>query len=76
MHYAISVSTHSHSGEEKLFLLFLQLTHNTSNTELIVLIFLENKCHEMKYIDGLMQDCINSIANALELLQSCTKPLI
>ena len=28
------------------------------------------------YIDGLVQDCSNSIANALELLQSCTKPLI
>ena len=27
-------------------------------------------------IDGLVQDCSNSIANALELLQSCTKPLI
>ena len=27
-------------------------------------------------IDGLMQDCSNSIANALELMQSCTKPLI
>ena len=27
-------------------------------------------------IDGLAQDCSNSIANALELLQSCTKPLI
>ena len=25
--------------------------------------------------DGLVQDCSNSIANALELLQSCTKPL-
>ena len=25
------------------------------------------------YIDGLAQDCSNSIANALELLQSCTK---
>ena len=25
-------------------------------------------------IDGLAQDCSNSIANALELLQSCTKP--
>ena len=29
-----------------------------------------------KYIDGLVQDCSNSIANALELLQSCTKPSI
>ena len=27
------------------------------------------------YIDGLVQDCSNSIANAMELLQSCTKPL-
>ena len=26
------------------------------------------------YIDGLVQDRSNSIANALELLQSCTKP--
>ena len=26
--------------------------------------------------DGLKQDCSNSIANALELLQSCTKPSI
>ena len=29
-----------------------------------------------KYNDGLVQDCTNSIANALELLQSCAKPLI
>ena len=28
------------------------------------------------YIDGLAQDCSNSIANALELMQSCTKPSI
>ena len=28
------------------------------------------------YIDGLVQDCSISIANALEILQSCTKPLI
>ena len=27
-------------------------------------------------IDGLVQDCSNSTANALELLQSWTKPLI
>ena len=30
----------------------------------------------MSYIDGLVQDCSNSIANALELLQSCTNPSI
>ena len=28
------------------------------------------------YINSLVQDCSNSSANALELLQSCTKPLI
>ena len=28
------------------------------------------------HIDGLVQDCSNSTANALELLQSCTKPSI
>ena len=33
------------------------------------------KCHQ-EHTDGLMQDCYNSIANAMELLQSCTKPLI
>ena len=31
--------------------------------------------YEWPYIDGLAQDCSNSIANALGLLQSCTKPL-
>ena len=30
----------------------------------------------INYIDGLAQDCSNSIANALELLYSCAKPLI
>ena len=29
-----------------------------------------------KYIDGLVQDCSNSSALAMELLQSCTEPLI
>ena len=28
------------------------------------------------YIDGLEQDCSNSIANALDVLQSYTKPSI
>ena len=31
---------------------------------------------EVWHIDGLVQNCSNSIANALELVQSCTKPLI
>ena len=28
------------------------------------------------HIDGLVQDCSNFIVNALELLQSCTRPSI
>ena len=32
--------------------------------------------HDVAYIDGLVQDCSNSSANALELLQFCTKPSI
>ena len=38
-----------------------------------------NIWHKSKYnynIDGLVQDCRISIANALEILQSCTKPSI
>ena len=31
---------------------------------------------KMDDINGLVQDCSNSTANALELLQSCTKPSI
>ena len=35
----------------------------------------QSYCNEtLSNIDGLVQDCSNSIANALELLQSCTKP--
>ena len=34
------------------------------------------KEHYIQYIYGLVQDWNNSIANALGLLQSCTKPLI
>ena len=33
-------------------------------------------CKPKVCVDGLVQDCGNSIASALELLQSCTKPLI
>ena len=29
----------------------------------------------MDQIDGLLQDCIISVANTLEILQYCTKPL-
>ena len=36
----------------------------------------EKKIHVYNHIDDLVQNCSNSIANALELLQSCTKPSI
>ena len=35
-----------------------------------------NSCQEIHYIYGLVQDCVISIANALEILQSGTKVLI
>ena len=39
-------------------------------------IYLWFSCFDYECFDGLVQDCSNSIANALELLQSCTKPTI
>ena len=33
-------------------------------------------CLHVCHFSGLVQDCSNSIANAMELLQLCTKPLI
>ena len=36
--------------------------------------FQTNKKYSKVQIHGLVPDCSNSIANALELLQSCTKP--
>ena len=35
---------------------------------------IEGKTIPVKYIDGLVQDCSNSIALEMELLQSCSKP--
>ena len=32
--------------------------------------------NNLYYLNGLVQDCSNSTANALELLQSCIKPLM
>ena len=45
-----------------------------STITIISVMNIDRKC---KYnFDGFVQDCSNSIANALELLQSCTKPSI
>ena len=53
------------------FFVFLIYMHkNTSDTTSV---------HEkmfVLYIDGLVQDCSNSMANTLELLHSCTKPSV
>ena len=35
-----------------------------------------NNIYVLFHIDGLVQDCSISIANALEILLSCTKPWI
>ena len=37
---------------------------------------MQNSIVQIKHIDGLPQDCSNSIVLAMELQQSCTKPLI
>ena len=35
---------------------------------------IQGKTLQVKYIDGLVQDCCNSSAFEMELLQSCAKP--
>ena len=42
----------------------------------IIMISTNTKIDKENDIDGLVQDCSNSIANALELLQSYTKPSV
>ena len=51
---------------------------SSSNTvcKWVLIISLKQGPGIVNYIDGLVQDCRNSIAYALELLQSCTKPSI
>ena len=48
---------------------FLKILIRTGNFFSLALNIVFDNC------DGLVQDCSNSIANAQELLQSCTKPL-
>ena len=36
---------------------------------------IESGVSSIKHVDGLPQDCSNSIANGLELLQACIEPL-
>ena len=55
------------------------LTDSTRSVKFLQILTLCINCFEknvnMYHIDGLMQDCSISIANALEILQSFTKPL-
>ena len=61
---------------QKLALFLLQICSNESVCPHIRRhMALLNPIH-YQYIDGLVQDCSNSIANTLELLKSCTKPLL
>ena len=53
------------------FLFLPAIVHRKTTT--LCYVYLNKQVY---YIDGLVQDCSNSIANALELLQSCTKPSI
>ena len=46
-----------------------------SNVENTIWLYVTTSIYEL-HIDGLEQDCSNSIANVLELLQSSTKPVI
>ena len=65
-------------------LLELMLTYHQWNPAVFTLRQFNWKCsrnQSLEYvaklqINGLVQDCSNSIANALELLQSCTEPSI
>ena len=47
------------------------IQNNSTEYEIKYKIFTQFKLSNE--VDGFMQDCSNSIANALELLQSCTK---
>ena len=51
---------------------FMTTTSNTTNDDKVGLMMILG----FSYINGLVQDCSNSIANALELLQSCAKASI
>ena len=59
---------------------FMRGIHQSDYPHKVAVICKEFQCHDIVMyfgewkIDGLVQDCSNSSANALELLQSCTKP--
>ena len=49
---------------------------STWNIYILVYVYQDKTCHwvpDWLHVDGLVENCSNSIANALELLQSSTK---
>ena len=57
--------------------LYTYFLHDCESVSSTYLIELSNSVKNMfGYIDGLVQDCSDSIAKALELLVPCTKPSI
>ena len=58
-----------HRHDPHMITIMLQMSWCTT-----VLSNQQAQCWLHRHIDGSVQDCSNSIANALELLQSCTKP--
>ena len=61
-----------------VFRFFVSLFRGSFSSDLsffFIVAFLKWKRYQT-HLDGLVQDCSNSIYNALELLQSCTKPSI
>ena len=66
-------------GYTVIFLIHLKLVYEIYILSSISLFNEDDmSCHitVVDDIDGLVQDCSNSTANALELMQSCTKPSI
>ena len=55
-------------------LIFLAMQHESIGMALVWVASTTQA--DVQYIDGLMQDCSISIANALDMLQSCPKPSI
>ena len=77
--YAIFISESDFITKDILLMIMVCFVFYLLLMTLIVRLMTElltDVTHWIIYIDGLMQDCSNSSALALELLQSCTKPWI
>ena len=42
----------------------------------VQILYFVSSLQEQHYLDGLLQDCSITIADALEILQSCTEPSV